>query len=124
MQRSSRFENLIVWQKSINFVELIYEITSKFPKDELYTLTSQIRRCAISIPSNIAEGKGRNGIKEFVNFLHIALGSLYELKTQIVIAKRLNYIIDSDYSLVNDKIFEIEKMINSLITNRKEKGKT
>ncbi len=119
---SNRFENLIVWQKSIDFVELIYKITSNFPQCELYSLTSQIRRCAVSIPSNIAEGKGRNSIKEFVNYLHIALGSLYELKTQIIIAKRLNYIIDSDYSLVNDRIFEIEKMINSLITNRKGKS--
>jgi len=121
MQRGSRFENLIVWQKSIDFVELIYKITSKFPKDELYTLTSQIRRCAISIPSNIAEGKGRNGIKEFINFLHIALGSLYELKSQIYIAKRLTYITNNKYNLLDEKINEIEKMINSLIINRKGK---
>ena len=121
MQRGSRFENLIVWQKSIDFVELIYKITSKFPKDELYTLTSQIRRCAISIPSNIAEGKGRNGIKEFINFLHIALGSLYGLKSQIYIAKRLTYITNNKYNLLDERINEIEKMINSLIINKKGK---
>jgi len=121
MQRGSRFENLIVWQKSIDFVELIYKITSKFPKDELYTLTSQIRRYAISIPSNIAEGKGRNGVKEFINFLHIALGSLYELKSQVFIAKRLSYITSKEYNLLDEKIYEIEKMINSLIINRKGK---
>ncbi len=94
-----RFENLHIWQKGIDLVEDIYTITSNFPNSELYTLTSQLRRSAISIPSNIAEGKGRGGIKEFVNFLHISLGSLYELKTQLFIAKRLAYINSKCYDV-------------------------
>ena len=114
-----RFENLHIWQKGIDLVEDIYTITSNFPNSELYTLTSQLRRSAISIPSNIAEGKGRGGIKEFVNFLHISLGSLYELKTQLFIAKRLTYINSKCYDDLESKILELDKMINSLIRNRK-----
>jgi len=116
-----RFENLHIWQKGIDLVEDIYTITSNFPNSELYTLTSQLRRSAISIPSNIAEGKGRGGIKEFVNFLHISLGSLYELKTQLFIAKRLTYINSKCYDDLESKILELDKMINSLIRNRKNK---
>ena len=114
-----RVENLIVWQKSIELVVAIYDLTSNFPKEEIYSLTSQIRRASVSIPSNIAEGKGRGGVKEFVNFLHIALGSLFELKTQLFIALKLNYINDDEFSKIKQSITEIEKMLNSLIYNRK-----
>jgi len=114
-----RVENLIVWQKSIELVVTIYDLTSNFPKEEIYSLTSQIRRASVSIPSNIAEGKGRGGVKEFVNFLHIALGSLFELKTQLFIALKLNYINDDEFSKIKQSITEIEKMLNSLIYNRK-----
>jgi four helix bundle protein len=97
-------------------VKEIYLETKNFPKEELYGLTSQIRRCAISIPSNIAEGKGRNTDKEFVRFLQISLGSVYELQTQLELSLQLNYINKID-NLLNLSI-EIEKMINVLITKK------
>ena len=115
-----RFENLQVWQKGMQLVKMVYLLSNDFPKTEIYSLTSQIKRSAISIPSNIAEGKGRNSIKEFINFLHISLGSLYELQTQLYLAKDLNYIYNNElYSEINIVIKELEKMINSLISNRK-----
>ena len=115
-----RFEDLKIWQKGMELVKFIYKITSNFPQNEIFALTSQIRRSAVSIPSNIAEGKGRGSTKEFVNFLHIALGSLYELKTQIDIAKALSYVEDKNFNIIDDKIIELDKMINSLILNRKK----
>lgn len=94
----------------------IYLLTKTFPKEELYGLTFQIRKCAISIPSNIAEGKGRNSDKEFIRFLQVALGSVYELQTQLELSLQLNYIDNID-DLLNLSI-EIEKMINTLITKK------
>jgi four helix bundle protein len=86
------YRELIVWQKAINLVEAVYRATKHFPQTELYGLTRQIRRAAVSIPSNIAEGQGRNTTKDFLHFLAVANGSLMELETQIIIARRLNYI--------------------------------
>ena len=94
----------------------VYIVTKNFPKEELYGLTSQIRRCAISIPSNIAEGRGRNSDKEFIRFLQISLGSIYELQTQLELAFELNY-IDNIEQLI-DLSIEIEKMLNTLITKK------
>jgi four helix bundle protein len=107
------FENLKVWQKSMELVEDIYKLTSSMPDIEKFNLVTQINRCAVSIPSNIAEGKGRNGDKEFKQFLYISRGSLYELKTQIELAKRLGYIKVN--KAITDKLTEIESMLNSLI---------
>lgn len=84
------YKDLIVWQKSIELVKEIYLLTEDFPKEEIYGLTSQIRRCAVSIPSNIAEGKMRTTNKEFSHFLSIAYGSGAELETQLILAKLLN----------------------------------
>jgi len=97
-------KELDVWVKSMDLVEYIYKISSKFPDSEKFGLVSQIRRASVSIPSNIAEGAGRKGNKEFVQFLHIALGSLSELDTQYLIAVRLNYIEKSKKLelLIND----------------------
>ena len=114
--RRNSYRDLIVWQKSMDLAKQIYFITKDFPKEEVYGLTSQIRRCAVSIPSNIAEGKGRGGDKEFVRFLQISLGSLYELQTQIELAKEFGFIQNGD-TLFNLS-FELEKMINSLITSK------
>jgi len=111
---SSSYRNLVVWQKSMELTKQIYLITKHFPKEETYGLTSQIRRCAVSIPSNIAEGKGRGGDKEFVRFLQISLGSLYELQTQLELAFSFNY-IDTIENIL-DLSLEIEKMLNKLIT--------
>ena len=107
------YENLKIWQESMELVEIVYQLTKSFPNDELFNLTSQIKRSVISIPSNIAEGKGRNSDKEFKQFLFIARGSLFELRTQLEIARRLNY-IKSDKNL-KQKIIAIESMLNSFI---------
>ena len=114
--RRNSYRDLIVWQKGMLLCKEVYLLTKKFPKEEIYGLTSQIRRCAISIPSNIAEGKGRNGDKEFIRFLQIALGSVYELQTQLELSEQLKYINNVD-DLVCLSI-EIEKMINTLITKK------
>ena len=89
-----RYNELVAWQKAMDLVEQIYKITRRFPKEELYGLTSQVRRAAVSIPSNIAEGHCRNGRREFVHHLSIALGSLGELETQVILAHRLGYLAD------------------------------
>ncbi len=117
--KSGSFKNLLIWQKSMELAKEIYSLTKSFPKEEIYSLTQQIRRSALSIPCNIAEGKGRETNAEFLRFLQYALGSLYELQTQLELAKYLEYIDDNNEIL--NKCFELEKMINSLITKKKQK---
>lgn len=97
----------------------VYELVKSFPLDERLGLTNQIKRCSVSIPSNIAEGWGRSSSKSFAQFLRIAKGSLYELETQIVIGKNLKYITDSNK--IDSLIIEISKMLNSLIKKLEEK---
>ena len=92
------YSELIVWQKAMDLVTMIYRASSSFPKEELYGLTSQIRRAAISIPSNIAEGTGRRTTRDFLHFLFIANGSLKEAETQILVAERLGYISENKRS--------------------------
>lgn len=111
-------KDLKVWKESMELVVLIYAATKEFPKDELYGLTSQIRRASISIPSNIAEGAGRNGSKEFIRFLYIALGSLSELETQLEIALKLNYVKNLDDVIL--KIIYIRRMLSKLIRSLKQ----
>ena len=114
------FKDLIVWKKSIAVVKDIYLLSINFPGEEKYVLTPQIRRSAISIPSNIAEGYGRNSKKDYIRFLQIAKGSLYELKTQLEIAFNLNYINNNNkYLDVEEKLTEIDKMLYSLIKKLK-----
>ena len=111
--------DLDVWKKSMDFVEDIYRMSEKFPREEVYGLSSQIRRAAVSIPSNIAEGASRQGNKEFIQFLYISLGSLSEVETQLMIAKRLQYISNVDEILHNS--IDIKKMLNGLISYLKRK---
>ena len=108
--------DLIVWQKSIDLVETVYQVTGKFPTEEKFGLISQIRRCAVSIPSNIAEGHGRKSDGEFCQFLRIAYGSSSELETQIILSKRLSFIRDSEHENIMSKLTEIHKMLNTLIS--------
>lgn len=115
------YKDLELWLVSMNFVTEVYTLTKSFPKEELYGLTSQMRRCAISIPSNIAEGAGRKGTKEFIQFLWIANGSLSEFETQIEIAQRLGY-IDS-IELTIEKVKHIRKMMHGLIHSLENKLK-
>ena len=111
----NNYKNLIIWQKSIKLVTYIYKITKKLPREELYNLTSQIRRSAISIPSNIAEWHGRNWRKEYKQFLGIARWSAMELETQLIIAKELKYINDNEFNEINKSIVEILKILSSII---------
>ena len=106
-------KDLEVWKKSMDLVSNIYKIPESFPNKELYGLTNQIRRAAVSVPSNIAEGAARSSKKEFIQFLYIALGSLSELESQIIIANRLEYLNNSD-TLLEDLKF-VQKLINGLI---------
>ena len=106
-------KDLEVWKVSVEFVTEIYKLTNSFPKSELFGLTSQIRRAAISIPSNIAEGAARKNTKEFVQFLYVSLGSLSEIETQLIISKNLEYIKDEDLSM--DKIRYIRILLTRLI---------
>ncbi len=109
------YRDLIVWQKSMNLVTLIYKQTNKFPDDEKFGLTSQIKRSSVSIPSNIAEGYGRNYRKDYSRFLQISRGSLYECQTQLEIAVNLKFITIDDIKEINELSLEVEKMLNSLI---------
>ena len=109
------YRDLVVWQKSVDFVEKIYRLSGNFPQNEQYGLTNQLRRSAVSIPSNIAEGQARQHSNEFCQFLHIALGSLAEAHTQIIIANRLNYLTNEQLKDLNKNINELQKMLHSLI---------
>lgn len=108
------FEKLHVWNDSINLVQQIYNITEKFPKSELYCLISQIRRAAISIPSNIAEGTTRKSFKDQARFSEIAFGSLIEVLNQLIIASKLNYIDEVTLNSIRFEIEKISRQLNSL----------
>ena len=112
--KSSAFRDLIVWQKAMDLTIEIYKIVKYLPKEETYALSDQMRRAAISIPSNIAEGQGRITSKEFTRFLSMARGSLCELSTQLEICERLQYIDLSKASTANELISEVSKMLNAL----------
>jgi four helix bundle protein len=109
------YRDLIVWQKSMHLVTLIYKLITKLPEDEKFGLTSQIKRSAVSIPSNIAEGYGRNYRKDYSRFLQISRGSLYECQTQLEITINLSFINVDDTKEINELSLEVEKMLNSLI---------
>jgi four helix bundle protein len=109
------YQKLEVWQLSMQLVVEIYDITKRFPKHEVYGLTNQIRRCSVSIPSNIAEGYGRKGNKEFKHFLRIANGSLSELETQVIISQKLGYINSKDEHKLIKKCIRISNMIFGLM---------
>lgn len=112
--KSSDYRQLKVWQKAMDLTVEIYSLVNKFPRAENYALSDQMRRSVVSIPSNIAEGQGRNSDKEFVNFLSIARGSLWELETQIEISERLHYIDSGPKNKVYEQTEEIGKMLNAL----------
>ena len=109
------YRDLVVWQKSMELVTTVYTITKEFPKEELYALISQIRRSAVSIPSNIAEGYGRNSTQDYIRFLQIACGSLYELQTQLEISINLTYIMREKSEGIFNLVNEVERMLNTMI---------
>jgi four helix bundle protein len=112
-------KDLIVWQKSFQLTLLVYKLCEKLPKGEQFGLVSQIKRSAISVPSNIAEGYGRVSKKYFHNFLKISLGSLLELETQLLLTRELNFLDDSDLNLVESLMLEVQKILGTLIKNNK-----
>lgn len=109
------YRDLQVWQKAMQLVTAIYKSTKGFPVEELYGLTSQIRRCSVSIPANLAEGYGRNSTQDYVRFLRIASGSLYELQTLLEISRNLCFINANDFTLLYESSREVERMLSSLI---------
>ena len=107
--------NLEAWKQSMDLAVGVYRATKTFPSQEIYGLTSQIRRAVVSVPSNIAEGAARQTKKEFSNFLHIAQGSLSELDTQIELARRLGFLHDTSWLDLDSRMVQIDKMITGLI---------
>ncbi len=113
------FKKLKVWQHGIEVVVDVYQFSQSFPKEEVYGLTSQMRRSAVSVPSNIAEGSGRNSDKDFCRFLDISLGSAFELETQLIIANKLAFISNDKFCELVNKVQEEQKMISGLLRSMK-----
>lgn len=119
--KTSTYKDLIAWQKSIALVTDIYTLTKTFPVDEKFGLISQLNRAVISIPSNIAEGWGRELSKNYLQFLRVSRGSLMEVETMILISKNLNYINEKDFLEITKKIEEIRKILHGLIKSIHQK---
>lgn len=115
------YKDLLVWQKGVKIVSLIYQLVKSFPQEELYALTSHLKRASVSIPSNIAEGYGRNTDKSFSHFLNISRGSLFEIETQLLIANDLGFITNQSlYAEILNQIEEESKMINAFSKTLKD----
>jgi four helix bundle protein len=108
--------DLILWQKSMDLAIAVHEAAIGFPKSELFVLVSQIRRAAISVPSNIAEGSARKSTREFLHFLRIANGSLAEVQTQLELARRIGYLADDDFATLDGEIDEVGRILNAVAT--------
>lgn len=119
MEKILNYKQLKIWQKGIEIVKSIYQLTKNFPREELYGLTSHMRRSAISIPSNIAEGFKRYHRKEYSQFLHIALGSIAELDTQLIISRELGFIDEINLSKTSEELNHESKMISALLNKMK-----
>lgn len=111
----SYYKDLIVWQKSYELALQVYSVSKTFPKEEVFGLTSQMRRAVVSIPSNISEGNSRGGKKEYIQFLRVALGSSAELETQLMLCKDLHLIEEIDYIRINALLSEVIKMLSVMI---------
>src|SRR5215208_1189068 len=119
---AKNYSDLIAWQKAMDLVELIYKATAQFPKEEVYGLTNQLRRAAVSVPSNIAEGQGRGSANDFRRFLAISYGSLREVETQILIAKRLHFPAEAQADRVMKLAGEVGRLINGLVNSLEVTG--
>ena len=116
---SQNYQDLVAWQKAMDLVAEVYRVTRKLPREELYALSSQLRRAAISVPSNIAEGQGRGRKPEFIQFLRIAYASLREVETQVLIALRLGYINEEESASALHLASEVGRLINGLLRSLK-----
>ena len=114
------YNKLEVWIEARKLTNLIYDLSKVFPKEEIYGLTNQMRRCSVSIPSNIAEGCGRQTAKETINFLHISRGSLYELETQCYVALDQKYIDENNFNIVFNQMQSCKKLLNGFINYYKK----
>lgn len=117
MTKIRNYRDLLVWQKSMHLVNKVYKLTAFFPDSEKYALKSQLQRSAVSVPSNVAEGHARSSTKEYIRFLNITMGSLFELQTQLEIAFNQEYMNEEIFRLVYDDSREIERMLSALIRN-------
>jgi len=115
-EKVKSYRELLIWQKGIELVKEIYRLTKIFPKEEIYALCGQLRRSAVSVPSNIAEGQARQHTGEFKQFLFVALGSLAELDTQLVVANILGYLTSKELDKMSERIEELRKMTRGLIS--------
>ena len=113
-------KRLKAWQLGMDIAVDVYKTSERFPAEERFGLTSQMRRSGVSVPSNVAEGAGRNTKKEFINFLHIAQGSLSELDTQLELSRRLEFIDEDTWKWLDDKLIEEDKVLSGLIRSQKE----
>lgn len=113
----------MVWLEAMNFVAMVYELSATFPKDERFGLVSQVRRAAVSVPSNIAEGQGRSSTGEFLLFLGNAKGSLHEVETQLLVAHRLGFLGEPGLQRVTEQLDKVTRMLNGLINSMKQKVK-
>jgi four helix bundle protein len=109
------YKELVVWQKAYGLCLDVYRATRRFPKDELYGLTSQLRRAAASVPSNIAEGYGRHSTADYIRSLRIAYASLCEVETQLLLARDLSYLSGSDHAKLSDSLGDVERLLQALI---------
>ena len=119
MSEIKSYKDLLIWKKGITIVNLVYQLVKTFPQEELYALSSQLKRASVSIPSNIAEGYGRNTDKSFSYFLDIARGSLFEIETQLIIANELQFLSNEDIKEIILLLEKEARMINSLINKIK-----
>ena len=111
----TKYRDLLVWQKAMDLVEDVYQATTSFPKEEMFGLTSQLRKAAVSVPSNIAEGHGRQSDRDFQRFLRIAQGSLREVETQLLLSRRLNYVDQPASSTLLESTEELGRLLNGLL---------
>jgi len=118
MEQQSRncHKDLILWQKALDLAVAVHEATAAFPKSEMFGLVSQIRRAAVSIPSNIAEGSARRSTREFIAFLHIARGSMAEVETQLLLAQRVGYVGNERLTVLQLRLDEVGRIMNAVIT--------
>lgn len=121
MTGAKGYKDLIVWQRAVKFVVEVYKVTGGFPREEMYGLTSQIRRSAVSIPSNIAEGQARNSPRAFASHLNIALGSAAELETQLIVSQQVGFLSQSDLERLTAELMEIVRMLHGLLNTQREK---
>ena len=115
------YKDLEVWQKSVDLVVCIYALTKQFPKEEIYALTNQIRRAAVSIPSNIAEGRAKRSTRDFIRFINIAYGSAAELETQLFISEKLGYVSSEQLRPLFDDISRVGRMLNGMLSGLEKK---